>query len=217
MTLDARTVWRHKNKDKINAQQRAWRSKHKLKMHLYHKSRYKSHIEEIKKSKKLYRSTHKGTISKYNKEYYQKNKTKISAEKKEYLKSYFLLNKDRIYTHLKKRRETDPEFYIKHCLRSRLNTALRICQGKKQDRLIDLIGCSYSFLKDHLEKTFTEGMSWDRRKELHIDHIIPCCAFDLTLKEEQRRCFHYTNLRMLWSQDNLNKRIEDYKIRRVAA
>jgi ribosomal protein L40E len=38
-----------------------------------------------------------------------------------------------------------------------------------------------------------------------MDHIIPCISFDLTKEEEQRKCFHYTNLRPLWAVDNLKR------------
>ena len=31
-------------------------------------------------------------------------------------------------------------------------------------------------------------------KDYHIDHFIPCKSFDLAKKEEQLKCFHWTNL-----------------------
>ena len=39
----------------------------------------------------------------------------------------------------------------------------------------------------------------------HIDHIKPCAKFDLSKIEEQKACFHFTNLQPLWASDNLRK------------
>jgi hypothetical protein len=59
----------------------------------------------------------------------------------------------------------------------------------------------------HLEAQFRDGMSWDNygRYGWHIDHIIPCSSFDLTDTDQQRKCFHYTNLQPLWAHENLSK------------
>lgn len=68
-----------------------------------------------------------------------------------------------------------------------------------------MIGCSIEELKQYLEKQFKEGMTWDNYGEWHIDHIIPCAAFDLTKEEEQLKCFNYTNLQPLWAEENEKK------------
>ena len=70
---------------------------------------------------------------------------------------------------------------------------------------MELIGCTGKELKEYIEKKFVDEMTWDNRKLWHIDHIVPCCSFDLIKEEEQKRCFHYTNLQPLWGSDNLKK------------
>jgi len=60
-------------------------------------------------------------------------------------------------------------------------------------------------LRLHLERQFKDGISWDNYGEWHIDHIRPCAKFDLSKPEEQRACFHYTNLQPLWEKENVSK------------
>ena len=60
-------------------------------------------------------------------------------------------------------------------------------------------------LKEYLEKQFEKGMSWKNYGEWHIDHIKPCASFSLINEEEQKECFHYTNLRPLWAEENLSR------------
>ena len=49
-------------------------------------------------------------------------------------------------------------------------------------------------------------MTWENHGAVwHIDHIVPCCKFDLTNEHEQKRCFHYSNLQPLFAQENLSK------------
>ena len=103
------------------------------------------------------------------------------------------------------RKKRDPAFKLLKTLRSRLGSALKSQNVEKQHRTMDLIGQTPAFVRDYLESKFTEGMSWDNHGKWHIDHIKACCKFDLTKEEEQRRCFHYTNLQPLWAKDNLSK------------
>ena len=87
-------------------------------------------------------------------------------------------------------------------LRRRLH---KFIGGGNSVSMRELLGCSYSELIIYLEQKFVDGMSWDNRGEWHIDHIIPCCHFDLTKEDDQRACFHYTNLQPLWSSENCSK------------
>ena len=49
------------------------------------------------------------------------------------------------------------------------------------------------------------GMTWENYGEWHLDHMRPCASFNLEDPEEQKKCFHWTNLQPLWAKDNLAK------------
>lgn len=105
----------------------------------------------------------------------------------------------------KNRKLTDAEFKLLCSLRSRLGNALKRQNSSKNNNTIELLGCSISFLKGYLEAKFKEDMTWENHGEWHIDHIKPCASFNLLDEEEQKKCFHYTNLQPLWASENLSK------------
>ncbi len=72
---------------------------------------------------------------------------------------------------------------------------------------VEMLGCSVDECIKHIESQFKEGMSWDNhgRKGWHVDHIKPCCDYNLGLVEDLKKCFHYTNLQPLWWWENLSK------------
>jgi len=112
--------------------------------------------------------------------------------------------KKRFNSYCKKRRETDIQYMLSGRLRSRLRKMLITFNTSKSQNTFDLLGCDIQFFKQYIEERFREGMSWEKRN-FHIDHIIPCTAFDLTKEEEQKKCFHYTNLQPLFPIDNIKK------------
>lgn len=134
---------------------------------------------------------------------------KLRNDCKECLTKYRKENRKQISKHYceyeKKRKQIDPEFKLSKTLRSRLGNAIKRKNAIKLESTFELTGCSINFLKGFLEAKFLEGMSWENHGEWHIDHIKPCCQFNLHNIEEQRKCFHYSNLQPLWKFDNLVK------------
>jgi hypothetical protein len=126
---------------------------------------------------------------------------------KETLNAWKKVNKDKINEINKKYNKNkynkDLNFRIRCVLRGRLNNSLK--NNYKSARTEKLLGCTIPELKAHLEKQFLPEMSFDNYGEWHIDHIKPCALFDLSISEEQAKCFHYTNLQPLWAIDNLRK------------
>ncbi len=113
------------------------------------------------------------------------------------------------------RYKTDISFRLKRTCQKRIQAAIKRCKEDldvevfKCAKTQDLIGCSISDLKIYLESLFKLGMTWENHgygdEKWHIDHIIPCSAFDLTDPEQQKKCFHYSNLQPLWQKENLLK------------
>lgn len=90
-------------------------------------------------------------------------------------------------------------------MKRNLMNRIRQLVGSKSERSHDLIGCSPHELTLYLSSLFQPGMSLNNYGEWHIDHKIPCRAFDLTTKEGRMACFHHTNLQPLWAADNTFK------------
>jgi hypothetical protein len=99
----------------------------------------------------------------------------------------------------------DLQHVLKERLRSRLRSAIKVGGAYPIDSARKLCGCTIPELMLHLQSQFKEGMHWNNYGKWHIDHIRPCASFDLTDPEQQRQCFHYTNLQPLWAQENLSK------------
>lgn len=170
------------------------------------------------KNKTTYRC--KQCLSDYNKNYYQENQEKLkerAAQFRENHPDYMIMwrenNKDKVYKQKREwfeknrhklneqerqRRKKDHAYRIKKNLRRRINNVIKK-PNKKHAPTFELLGCSLQEFLKHLEGQFVEGMNWNNYGNLwHIDHILPCASFDLTDPEQQRKCFHYTNLQPLW-------------------
>lgn len=104
---------------------------------------------------------------------------------------------------IRRRLASDPQFKLTRNLRRRLSHT--VLGHHKSARTLELLGCTVEELRGYLEKQFKRGMSWSNYGRWHIDHIKPCASFDLTDPEQQRICFHYTNLQPLWAEENMRK------------
>lgn len=103
----------------------------------------------------------------------------------------------------KKHSKLKSNYFIANRIRSRVYGVLKGIN--KSAPTLALLGNSLEGVRAHLEQQFTEGMGWHNYGAWHIDHIRPCASFDLSKPEQQRQCFHYTNLQPLWASENISK------------
>jgi hypothetical protein len=179
----------------------------------YKKLYYKKNKVSIEEKKKMRELANKSKNQEKRKIYYLKNKEKIKKMSKIRYRKYYNDNKEEInlkhYLYKKFRRENDLEYRLQEVLRSRIVHALTSTKCVKSKRTEELIGKSISEVKKYLESMFQCGMTWNNYgfgdDKWHIDHIRPCSSFDLTDINQQKQCFHYTNLQPLWQIDNLQK------------
>jgi hypothetical protein len=156
---------------------------------------------------------------------YYKNREK----RKEYMSFYNKVNRKKINERDRERREIDKEQTLKLYkqarvrrkerfqndiqyklsvnLRVRFYQSIKKIKDKKNLNALTLAGCTLHKIREHIEKQWLPGMSWSNytKDGWHIDHIKPVDTFDLTDIEQQKLCFHYSNLRPLWATDNLSR------------
>ena len=180
-----------------------WAKNNPEKVKLKAKKNYNKNKEKINLKHKEWISNNNDHIKQYDKEYYHKNKnTKLKFLNR---KDYYQKNKSIINQKKKFKFHNNINFKLSELLRNRIRASIK--NQNKSASTIELLGCSIDELKQHLEKHFKDGMTWDNYGYYgwHVDHIIPCANFDLSDSKQQKICFHYTNLQPLWWQDNFKK------------
>ncbi len=179
-----------KNKDLRNANSRQYLNKNRESINEQRRKHYHETIEFQRQQAKDYYYRHKDERNAYCRKYHQDNKIRLRV--------YYLDRHN-------KRLENNLHYRLLHNLRANISSAFS--RKYKSGRSVELIGCSIEFLLQHLESQFKDNMSWNNygKGGWHIDHIKPCKLFDLTNPEEQRKCFHWSNLQPLWEKDNLRK------------
>ncbi|KEF40445.1 hypothetical protein M670_00471 [Schinkia azotoformans MEV2011] len=187
----------------LNVQAKIYRENNKEKIKTTKQKIYERDKVRIISKVKKYRAENKEKIAEKKRVYHLQNIDRIKDQKKRYYKNHRKERSLYFSEYQRTRLKNDSAFRLKHNLRRRVHHALK---GEiKSKKTLELIGCSVSYLKRHLEKQFKPGMSWDNYGEWHIDHIRPCATFDLSDPDQQKQCFHFTNLQPLWAAENLSK------------
>lgn len=145
---------------------------------------YQNNKEKYKKNSKNWQIINPNKVKSITKKYRQSEKG-ISARKKYRKKEYT------------QKYNEDVKWTLSRNIRIRLNQALK--NNFKSSKTLELLGCPLTELKLYLEQQFLPEMTWGNHGEIwEIDHTKPCASFDLTDIEQQKECFHYTNLQPLF-------------------
>jgi len=165
----------------------------------YHREYNQRHKERIKE----YKLSTKDRINELHRQWCKKNQEK----RRRWCQRYRDNHPKHHTTYQRNREATDVSFRMERRIRSRIYNAVRRGYGSKSVKTTSLLGCSIESFKIYLESRFTPEMSWGNYgKVWEIDHIMPCAIFDLSKREHQKRCFHFSNLQPLLVSDNRSKR-----------
>jgi len=159
------------------------------------------HIDEfnkrtLKSGNIVSRKDCKECKSKYNQKYREDNLEDIKEQQKEYSKNNRELKKN-----------NDESFKIADSLRDKLKRIkTNLILDKISKNVFTLCSCENDQLKKWFEYLTDNKLIWSELKENYeIDHIITVSSFDLKIEEEQKKCFKWSNLRIVTKEDNLKK------------
>lgn len=160
---------------------------------------YKNNKEKVALRGEIYRRNNKEKINIRGENYYKINKDRMLNQAK--------MRRKEINIRLKQKYKTD----LKFKLNSNVSTAIWFSlKGNKNGKhWEDIVGYTLKQLIKHLEKQFTEGMSWGNygKAGWWIDHIIPISVFNFTKPKHQdfKKCWALKNLQPLWAIENIKK------------
>lgn len=206
------------------AEQKAkWYQDNKVKMDKYHEDYRLINKENISKANKEYYGDNKEDLVKSSLDYYHENKSDILIKRADYYeankdtinhkqKTYRDDNKEKIKVrqknYVKRKKNEDPLYKLKHTIRVSIGNSLKKKKVNKISKTTIILGCSFDELKLYLEAKFQSWMSWDNHGKYNgtegygwdIDHIIPLSS--AMCEEDIIRLNHYTNLQPLCSKVN---------------
>lgn len=117
------------------------------------------------------------------------------------------------------RLKEDINFRIRHNMKVNFKRHISSIGSNKDDKMINILGCSYKYFVEYIESKFENWMNWDNYglyngKLNHgwdLDHIIPISSGNN--KEQIKKLYHYTNFQPLCSKINrdIKKDIYNYE------
>jgi hypothetical protein len=218
--IEANNKYREKNREKVRNISRRYKQQNQQKVKKSTALYYKKNKEKNLEYGRLYRKNNKEKVKETRKKYVEKNKEIFNKKNREYNKRYRENNKEKVKNRKKKYRQENKEKikeYKNHPVRKlHENVSSSMRQSLKSNKLSknkrkweDLVGYTTQDLKEHLEKLFQPGMTWENydKNGWNIDHIIPKVFFIFTNTEdvEFKICWRLENLMPLWRRDNREK------------
>ena len=102
----------------------------------------------------------------------------------------------------RKRKQQNDDVYVEQKLRGHLKYAVDASNVEKAASTMKVVGCSRKSFREHLQNQLPAGASL---RDYDTDHIFPIKRYNLKIPDQQRRCFHWSNLQPLLPTENKRK------------
>lgn len=168
-----------------NKRSSAWRKKNKEKHNEYNKQWHKNNPIPGRKRAAIW--------AKENSNKSQRNKNKWYKKNKEY------------YRIRQEKRRQNPIYKLNCSMSSGISCSLK--KGKGHKSWTKLVPYTLKQLKNHLERQFKPGMTWENYGKWHIDHKIPLSVHNFTQPDhiDFKRAWALKNLQPMWAKENMSK------------
>ena len=115
-------------------------------------------------------------------------------------------NRESVRKSNKKRRANNPAYRALCNQRHRFRNIMKSVKNGGTGSYSSKIGCTTKEFHKYMEAKFEPGMTWDNYGTYwHVDHIIPCAAFDQSDPHQVALCWHHSNMQPLEAKENLRK------------
>jgi hypothetical protein len=144
------------------------------------------------KNHKVWSEKNRDHLNNYHKEWREKNINKHRENKRNYEKN---------------RKSNDPLYKLIGNFRTAIYQVLKENNIKKNGHYFEILKYTPEQLINHLEKQFSDEMTWDNYGDWHVDHKHPISLYNI--KEigdnEFMKCWSLDNLQPMWGVDNIKK------------
>lgn len=177
------------NKEKILKKTAEYREAHREEINRYFRERYKNNRKEILESQKKYNEEHREEKKKYLRKYYRDNKERLRKQNLE---------------RQRRRLQNDSMYKLKRQVSLLIWRSFNQRDYVKPAHSEEILGCKLDKFTTYLKQTWFKeyGTEWTGQP-CHIDHIVPLAT--AKTKEDVVKLCHYTNLRLLTPEDNMEK------------
>ena len=148
--------------------------------------------ERLKKNHKIWSEKNREYLTEYHKKWRTENVDKWRKTKRDYERN---------------RKASDPLYKLISNFRTAIYTVLKENNITKFGHYFDILQYTPEELINHLEKQFTEGMTWENYGMWHVDHKLPITSLEIQEigDGEFMDCWSLENLQPMWGDENIKK------------